>query len=125
MPMLTWSSWPADDGIESTEAGCASDLHSETSDAAVYCTSMKPEFSPLPCDQERGQAVVPLRIQQPVEPAFADRAPAHTVASASVSSATATGWPWKLPPERTSSSSGSTIGLSETAPASICSTPAT
>ena len=48
-----------------------------------------------------------------------------TVASASASSATATGWPWKLPPERTSSSSGSTIGLSETAPASICSTPST
>ena len=48
-----------------------------------------------------------------------------TVEIASVSSATATGWPWKLPPERTSSSSGSTIGLSETAPASVCSTPST
>ena len=54
MPMLTWSSCPALEGIESTEAGCASDLHSLTSDAAVYCTSMKPEFSPEPCTRNGG-----------------------------------------------------------------------
>ena len=44
---------------------------------------------------------------------------------ASASSATATGWPWKFPPESTSSSSGNTIGLSETAFASTSRTPRT
>ena len=45
--MLTWSSWPALDGIESTDAGCASDLHSETMEAAVYWINMNPLLSPL------------------------------------------------------------------------------
>ena len=54
MPMLTWSSCPADDGIESTDAGCARLLHSLTSDAAVYCTSMKPEFRPLSATRNAG-----------------------------------------------------------------------
>ena len=38
--METWSSWLALDGMESTLAGCASTLFSETSAAAVYCTIM-------------------------------------------------------------------------------------
>ena len=46
-----------------------------------------------------------------------------TVAVASESIATATGWPWKLPPDTMSPSSGSTIGLSETAFSSISRTP--
>ena len=33
IPIETWSSCPADDGIESTDAGCASDFDSDTSDA--------------------------------------------------------------------------------------------
>ena len=45
--MLTWSSCPALDGIESTEAGCASDFDSDTSEAPVYWISMNPLFSPL------------------------------------------------------------------------------
>jgi hypothetical protein len=44
--MLTWSSCPADEGIESTDAGWARLLPSETRDAAVYCRSMNPLFVP-------------------------------------------------------------------------------
>jgi hypothetical protein len=43
----------------------------------------------------------------------------ETVAAASPSRATATGWPWKFPPESTSPLSGITTGLSETDPISI------
>ena len=46
VPMLTWSSVLAEDGIVSTLAGCASTLFSLTSAAEVYCTSMKPELIP-------------------------------------------------------------------------------
>ena len=41
-PMLTWSSWFAEVGIESTEAGCASGLFSLTSAAAVTCAIIRP-----------------------------------------------------------------------------------
>ena len=44
--MLTWSSWLAEVGSESTDAGCASDLFSEASAAAVTCAIMKPELTP-------------------------------------------------------------------------------
>jgi len=40
--MLTWSSWPAEDVIESTAAGCARLFISDTSDAAVYWHTMNP-----------------------------------------------------------------------------------
>ena len=40
LPIDTWSSLPAELGIESTLAGNASDLHSETSAAALYCAIM-------------------------------------------------------------------------------------
>jgi hypothetical protein len=42
----TWSSWLAEVGIESTLAGKARCLFSETSAAAVTCGIMKPEFRP-------------------------------------------------------------------------------
>ena len=42
----TWSSLAAEVGIESTEAGCARTLHSETRPAAVTCAIMRPEWSP-------------------------------------------------------------------------------
>ncbi len=44
--METWSSLAADVGIESTDAGCARTLHSETSAAAVTCAIMRPEWRP-------------------------------------------------------------------------------
>jgi len=40
--MLTWSSWLPEVGIESTLAGEASSLFSDTSAAAVYWRSMSP-----------------------------------------------------------------------------------
>ncbi len=45
-PMLTWSSCPCDEGIESTEAGMQSPLLWLTIEAAVYCGIMKPLLSP-------------------------------------------------------------------------------
>ena len=45
-PMLTWSSWLAEVGMELTLAGWARLLFSETRAAAVYCTIMKPELRP-------------------------------------------------------------------------------
>ena len=42
----TWSSWLAEVGRLSTEAGCARLLFSLASAAAVTCAIMKPEFSP-------------------------------------------------------------------------------
>ena len=48
VPMLTWSSWLADDGMESTDAGWAYILLSDTMDAAAYWAIMKPECTP-PC----------------------------------------------------------------------------
>ena len=42
----TWSSALAPVGMESTEAGWASTLFSETIEAAVYCRIMRPEFTP-------------------------------------------------------------------------------
>ena len=46
VPMETKSSWLAEEGIESTEAGCASTLFSLTIEAAEYCTIIKPLFRP-------------------------------------------------------------------------------
>jgi len=39
IPMLTWSSRPADDGMVSTQAGCASSFVSAASAAAVTARS--------------------------------------------------------------------------------------
>ena len=52
----TWSSWLAEVGRLSTLAGCASDLFSEASAAAVTCAIMKPELSAAIAHQERRQA---------------------------------------------------------------------
>ena len=52
----TWSSWLALVGIESTLAGKARCLFSETRAAAVTCGIMKPEFRPGLGRQEGGQA---------------------------------------------------------------------
>ena len=45
----------AEVGIESTDAGCASVLHSETSAAAVTCAIMRPELSPPFSTRNAGQ----------------------------------------------------------------------
>ncbi len=55
VPMETWSSLLADVGMESTLAGWASTLFSETSAAAVYCAIMKPEFNPPSLTRKAGR----------------------------------------------------------------------
>ena len=45
-PILTWSSCPCDDGMESHDAGQQSPFDWLTMDAAVYCGIMNPLFSP-------------------------------------------------------------------------------
>ena len=115
--MLTWSSCPADEVIESIDAGWASDLLSDTSDAAVYWASMNPEFSPLRCTRNAGS---------PLDRAGSSRRNRRrsemlatvTTPRARASSATATGWPWKFPPDSTSPVSAKTTGLSDTDPIS-------
>ena len=91
-------------------AGMAMARDSATSDAAVICTIMYPELSP-------GSAV--RNAGRPCERSgFTRRSTRRSAiacrvvrAMASKSSAWATGWPWKLPPEMTSPSSN-TSGLS-------------
>ena len=56
-PIDTWSSCIAEDGIESTLAGTASRLSSQTIPAAVYWAIMWPESTPGSCGEERRQAV--------------------------------------------------------------------
>ena len=73
MPMLTWSSWPAEDVIESTAAGCARLFISETRDAAVYWQTMNPELTPASPTRNGGQAVRGLRVEEPEQPALGDR----------------------------------------------------
>ena len=44
--MLTWSSWPCEEGMESADAGMHSPLLWLTIEAAVYCGIMKPLLRP-------------------------------------------------------------------------------
>ena len=121
--MLTWSSWFAEVGRLSTEAGCASDLFSEASAAAVTCAIMKPELSP-PCRTRNAGSWLRLSsISIAMRRSLS--APISAMASARLSAAKATGSAWKLPPERTSPSLPNTSGLSETPFASSISVRAT
>ena len=58
-PMLTWSSCPCDEGIESTEAGMQSPFDWLTIDAAVYCGIMKPLFRPGLATRNFGRSRAP------------------------------------------------------------------
>ena len=115
--MLTWSSWFADVGSESTDAGCASDLFSDASAAAVTCAIMKPEFTPPSSTRNGGRPDRLASISSAMR--RSDSAPISAIASARLSAANATGSAWKLPPERISSLSANTSGLSDTAFASM------
>ncbi len=101
--MLTWSSWLAEVGRLSTLAGCASDLFSEASAAAVTCAIMKPEFSPGCSTRNGGRPDSVESISSAIR--RSDSAPISAIASASMSAAKATGSAWKLPPEITSPAS--------------------
>ena len=98
--MLTWSSWFADVGSESTDAGCASDLFSEASAAAVTCAIMKPELTPPSSTRNGGRPDRLVSISSAMR--RSDSAPISAIASARLSAANATGSAWKLPPERIS-----------------------
>ena len=122
--METWSSWLAEVGRLSTLAGCASDLFSEASAAAVTCAIMKPRVQARARREERRQAR-DRRCRSAARCAARRwrrsrrrRAPASRQASA-------TGSPWKLPPESRSAvafAPAKTSGLSVTALASRTST---
>src|SRR5688572_29730972 len=58
-PMLTWSSCPLEEGMESTEAGVQSCLFCETMLAAVYCGIMNPEFKPGLAAKNAGNSLCP------------------------------------------------------------------
>ena len=98
--MLTWSSWLAEVGRLSTEAGCASDLFSEASAAAVTCAIMKPELTPGSSTRNGGRPDSEASISKAMRRSAS--APISAIASASVSAAKATGSAWKLPPDSTS-----------------------
>ena len=106
----TKSSWLASVGIEPMLAGMASVRDSATSDAAEICTIMKPDESPGSAVRKAGS---PWERSGFTSRSTRRSAIAWSVVSAIArkSSAWATGWPWKLPPEITSPS-GNTSGLS-------------
>ena len=70
--MLTWSSLPALDGIESTLAGWQSTLFSLTSDALATCAIMKPECSPLAGGEERREPGRQRRVHELLDAPLAD-----------------------------------------------------
>ena len=73
IPMLTWSSCPAEEVIESTDAGWASDLASRDQRGRRVLHDHEAGVDPGLLDQERGQAVVERGIEQAVQPALGDR----------------------------------------------------
>ena len=70
-PIETWSSLPAEVGIESTLAGWASALFSETSAAAVTCAIIKPECSP-PSRARKAGRPRERRVHEPLDAPLAD-----------------------------------------------------
>ncbi|MNC67915.1 hypothetical protein D3C75_1184590 [compost metagenome] len=97
--------------MESTLAGCASDLFSETTAAAAYCAIMNPDCSP------------PLFVKNGGSPSFKCGLTSRSILRSAISASSAaqtdrwsigsaTGWPWKFPPEITRSSSAKISGLS-------------
>ena len=97
LPMLTWSSRPALDGIESTLAGWQRTLFSLTSDALATCAIMKPECRPLP-GARNGVSPVESAGLTSCSTRRSLMFASSATAIAARSSASASGWPWKLPP---------------------------
>ena len=115
----TWSSWLAEVGAESTEAGCDICLFSLISAAAVHCGIMKPELRPGLRMRKGGSSEIVESISAAMR--RSDSEPISATAMAMMSAAKATGSAWKLPPDSTAPSSAKTSGLSDTALASITS----
>ncbi len=112
VPMLTWSSVLAQVGIESTLAGWASTLFSETSAAAVYCGIMKPLFRPLERIRKGGRPREWLSSTR-CATRRSEMEPTSAMAMARKSMAQATGSPWKLPPPTTPSRQASRFSSDE------------
>ncbi len=58
-PILTWSSCPCDEGMESQDAGQQSPLFWLTTEAAVYCGIIKPLFRPDSATRKDGSPRCP------------------------------------------------------------------
>ena len=99
----TWSSWLAQVGRLSTLAGCASDLFSQASAAAVTWAIMKPQFRPGSAVRNGGRRETPASISIAMRRSAI--APTSAMATAIASAASATGSAWKLPPETIAPSS--------------------
>ena len=109
-PIETWSSCIADDGIESTEAGTARRLSSETMPAAAYCAIMSPESTPTSSARNGGSPLLRVRSSaRSVRRSEMDATSATAIARKS--STYATGAPWKFPFDSTRPSEVTT-GLS-------------
>ena len=87
--MLTWSSWFAEVGIESTLQGAATALFSDTNAAAVTCAIMKPELRPLLSTRKAGSPLIFGSTRTAI--LRSDRLPISAIARASVSATNATG----------------------------------
>ena len=87
--MLTWSSWFAEVGKLSTLAGCASDLFSDASAAAVTWAIIKPELTPGLSTKNAGKPDKFASINKATR--RSDKAPISAIANAKVSAANATG----------------------------------
>src|SRR3954471_16123232 len=90
----TWSSCPAEVGIESTLAGKARLLFSLTKAAAATCGIMRPEFTPESSVRNGGKPLILGSIRTAVRRSEIE--PTSHSAIAMVSAAKATGWAWKL-----------------------------
>jgi hypothetical protein len=98
--------------MESTLAGYARCLFSETSAAAVTCGSIKPELRPGLGVRKAGSPESAGSTSMAMRRSASE--PISQIAMAMASAAKATGSAWKLPPESASSVSGKISGLSET-----------
>ena len=72
VPMETWSSWLALDGMESTLAGWASTLFSETREAAAVLHDHEAGIEAAVLHEEGGQPVRQGRIDEPLDAALRD-----------------------------------------------------
>src|SRR5687768_7388463 len=94
----TWSSVFAPVGMESTEAGWARTLFSETIDAAVYCRIIRPEFTPGFTVRFAGR--LRLCAESSIDCVRrSEMFPSSCTAMVRKSAARAIGCPWKLPAE--------------------------
>ena len=111
VPILTWSSWFADVGMLSTLAGCAEPCSRIQSCGSVLCNHESVVDAFL-YTEEAGKSAE-LRVNKALNSALCNIGES-AMAIPRVSIAMATGWPWKLPPEKMSPLSGKISGLSVT-----------